>query len=84
MKKYVIEPDDDHVVAWPVGHTRPDTFRDKRDIEFTVRATLLKKSKKPKKPKATSVKDTEAAPKSDKEAETKTASEPETKTKDEL
>lgn len=29
-------------MAWPVSHTRPDTANDKRDIEFTVKAQVLK------------------------------------------
>jgi len=70
LKKYVIEPEDDHVVAWPVGHTKPDTFRDKRDVEFTIRAQLLKKAPKKATKTATSKKEGEGA--ATKDAGTKT------------
>ena len=83
LKKYVIEPDEDTVVAWPVSYSRPDTFRDKRDIEFTIRAQLLKKA--PKKKTATSTasveKPKESQESSEKDKETK-AAEAETLTKE--
>ena len=77
----MIEPDHDHVVAWPVSHTKPDTFRDRREVEFTIRAQLLKKAAK--KPTKTAAAEKPSSPTaSAKDAETKEAG---TKTtKDEL
>ncbi|KAK1673792.1 hypothetical protein BDP55DRAFT_669236 [Colletotrichum godetiae] len=42
LGSYQAVPKDAAVVAWPVSHTRPDTANDKRDIEFTVKAQVLK------------------------------------------
>lgn len=42
MSGYQAVAKDAAVVAWPVSHTRPDTANGKRDIEFTVKAQVLK------------------------------------------
>ncbi|KAK1497970.1 hypothetical protein CTAM01_07607 [Colletotrichum tamarilloi] len=42
LSSYQAVPKDAAVVAWPVSHTRPDTANGKRDIEFTVKAQVLK------------------------------------------
>ncbi|OHF01505.1 hypothetical protein CORC01_03261 [Colletotrichum orchidophilum] len=42
LSSYEAVPRDAAVVAWPVSHTRPDTANNKRNIEFTVKAQVLK------------------------------------------
>lgn len=42
LESYASVPKDAAVVAWPVSHTRPDIANSKRDIEFTVKAQVLK------------------------------------------
>ncbi|GKT51418.1 uncharacterized protein ColSpa_11599 [Colletotrichum spaethianum] len=42
LGNYQAVPEDAAVVAWPVSHTRPDIANHKRDIEFTVKAQVLK------------------------------------------
>ncbi|GJC85336.1 hypothetical protein ColLi_08174 [Colletotrichum liriopes] len=68
LGNYQAVPGDAAVVAWPVSHTRPDVANHKRDIEFTVKARVLKRK--------------EAAAEGD--AEEKAAAAPSEPAKDEL
>ncbi|GKT60886.1 hypothetical protein ColTof4_01005 [Colletotrichum tofieldiae] len=68
LGNYQAVPGDAAVVAWPVSHTRPDVANHKRDIEFTVKARVLKRK--------------EAATEGD--AEEKAAAAPSEPAKDEL
>lgn len=42
LANYQAVPRDGAVVAWPVSHSRPDVDNNRRDIEFTVKARVLK------------------------------------------
>ncbi|EQB58135.1 hypothetical protein CGLO_01656 [Colletotrichum gloeosporioides Cg-14] len=42
LSNYSATPKDAVVVSWPISHTRPNTAQKKRDIEFTVKAQVLK------------------------------------------
>ncbi|KAK1982992.1 hypothetical protein LZ30DRAFT_589375 [Colletotrichum cereale] len=43
LGNYKPAPEAGAVVAWPVSHSRPDVANNKRDIEFTVKAQVLKR-----------------------------------------